>query len=192
MKSLFQKYAVTLILSALLGAYIVFAGVNRTCGACTMITDFVGLSSPPSFGGEATTEGTMAPEWTAFSLEGEAVSSSSLQGQVSLVGFWATWCPPCRREIPGFIELQETYADQGFSVVGLSVDRKPVNEVMAFVEENGINYPVLMANAEIAAAFGGVEAIPTTFLIDREGRIVASKQGYWSRAAIESELKKLL
>jgi thiol-disulfide isomerase/thioredoxin len=185
-----KKYSVTIVLSLLLGSYVVFSGMNRSCGLCTMATDFIGLTEPPPSFGESPK--TPAPEWSAVDLDGNPVASSAFDGKVVLVGFWATWCPPCRREIPEFIDLQEKHGNDGLVVVGLSVDQKGPEAVKAFAEEMGINYPVLMADAALAQAFGGVRSIPTTFLIDRSGQIVARNVGYWSRDQLERELLPLL
>ena len=154
-----------------------------------MATDFIGLSQPPE---EAVQSARPSPAWTARNLEGKEVSSSKFEGDVMILAFWATWCPPCRREIPSFIDLQATYGDRGLQVVGLSVDQKGPALVETFARETGINYPVLMADKTIVEAFGGVRSIPTTFIIDREGRIVSKHIGYKSKAALEREIEALL
>ncbi len=173
----------------LLGGYVVVSGMNRSCGACAMVTDFVGLSQPAGMFADTAAP---APAWTARNLEGRPVESSEFEGEVTILAFWATWCPPCRREVPGFIELQETYGGKGLRVVGLSVDQKGAGVVEAFVEETGINYSVLMADQETVEAFGGIRSIPTTFIIDREGRIASKHIGYQSKAALEREINALL
>jgi len=187
--SFLKRNAVGLAVAALLGGYVVVSGMNRSCGACAMATDFIGLSQPPE---KAVQSARPAPAWTAWNPAGESTSSSEFEGDVMILAFWATWCPPCRREVPGFIELQETYGERGLQVVGLSVDQKGPGVVESYAREAGINYPVLMADEAIVEAFGGVRSIPTTFIIDREGRIASKHIGYQSKEAFEREIKALL
>lgn len=122
-----------------------------------------------------------APSWTLKDVDGKLVSSDQFKGKVIVVDFWATWCGPCRVEIPGYIELQKKYGDD-LAIVGVSVDAPPsgARKVKDFVAKNGINYTVVMSNDEVLEAFGGAEgisAIPTTFIIDREGKIRDRKVG---------------
>lgn len=134
-----------------------------------------------------------APAFTLPSVEGGSVSLADYSGKVVMLNFWATWCGPCKREIPDFIELQENYRDEGFEIVGVSLDKPGEEQAVArFVEQQGINYDVLYGNGQIAQAYGGVRSIPTTFLIDRDGRIVSSKVGLQSKSAWEAEIEKLL
>jgi thiol-disulfide isomerase/thioredoxin len=117
------------------------------------------------------------PVWKLTDLNGHAVGSAELKGKVVVLDFWATWCVPCIGEIPGYIELQKKYGPQGLVIVGVSVDQKKPEYVRKFVETKKMNYTVAMANDTIVDAFGGFESIPTTFLINREGRIVNRKVG---------------
>lgn len=133
-----------------------------------------------------------APAWTLRNLEGETVSSDAFEGKVMILNFWATWCPPCREEIPGFIELQKRYGAEGLVVVGVAYDREGAKVVAPFVEKAGINYPVLLGTPEMAEKFGGVEAFPTTFMIDRESQVVARHLGYRPKSVFEKEIKPLL
>lgn len=129
-----------------------------------------------------------APEWTLRDVNGAPVSSKDFAGKVMVVDFWATWCAPCKEEIPGYMELQKKYADRGLVILGLSVDAQGPGVVKSYATSMGINYPLLMADSEIMGAFGGVEAIPTTFLIDRDGRVRHKKIG----AAPTAEYEKLI
>jgi peroxiredoxin len=134
----------------------------------------------------------MAPEWELRRLDGTTLKSPELAGKVVVVDFWATWCPPCVEEIPGYVEMQREHEAAGLVIVGISLDQAGVEEVRKFGERYGMNYPVVMADRDVVAAFGGVEAIPTTFLIDREGRIRHRKVGMITRADYEPLVKALL
>jgi peroxiredoxin len=133
-----------------------------------------------------------APAWRLPDLAGKPVSSEDFKGKIVVFDFWATWCPPCREEIPGYIELQKQYGKDGVVFVGVSIDQGGPEVVKAFAEKNGMNYPLVMADENIAAAFGGVEAIPTTFLIDREGQIRHRKLGPATKAEYEQLILAVL
>ena len=132
-----------------------------------------------------------APAWQLKDVNGNLVRSEQFKGRIVVVDFWATWCGPCKVEIPGYIELARKYSDD-LTIVGVSVDQGGVGMVKAFVEKNGMNYPVVMFDEGILAAFGGVEAIPTTFLIDRTGQIRDRKVGAEHTADYEKKILALL
>jgi cytochrome c biogenesis protein CcmG/thiol:disulfide interchange protein DsbE len=132
----------------------------------------------------------VAPAFVLPEIGGGQVSLADLRGKVILLNFWATWCPPCRREIPDFISLQGQYGAQGLQIVGIGTDEP--EKVRAYAQENGMNYPVLFGTDDVALKYGGIDAIPTTFLIDRQGRIVTKYVGLRSRAEFEQAIKKLL
>ncbi len=107
-----------------------------------------------------------------------------------VLDFWATWCPPCKKEIPDFIELQKQYGSQGVQIVGIALDQP--DKVSEFVQQNGVNYPILLGNDAITAKYGGIDGIPTTFVIDKQGKIVNRFEGFRPRSTFEAEIKRLL
>jgi len=134
---------------------------------------------------------TLAPDFALPDLEGNIVKLSDFEGKVIILDFWATWCPPCVQEIPHFVELYEKYQDNGFQMIGIAISSGSVENVKKFATEHGINYLILMGNREVARKYGRVNAIPTTFLIDREGRIVNKYIGYRPKEVFEKDLKPL-
>jgi len=135
---------------------------------------------------------TPAPAWKLKDVNGNVVSSDQFKGKVVVIDFWATWCPPCRAEIPGYIALQKKYADKGLVIVGISVDEEGAKAVAPFAKAKGVNYQMLLFTDDVVAAFGGVEGIPTTFLIDREGNIRNKKVGMAEEADYEKLIVELL
>jgi thiol-disulfide isomerase/thioredoxin len=132
------------------------------------------------------------PAWTLKDVDGKPVTSDELKGKVVVLDFWATWCGPCRSEIPGYVELQKKYREAGLAVVGVSLDQDGLEKVRKFIEEKGINYRIVMGDDNITGAFGGVEAIPTTFIVDRGGTVRFRKVGAMAREAFEAELAPYL
>ncbi len=123
---------------------------------------------------------------------GKTVSSESFEGKVLLVTFFATWCPPCRQEIPTLIQLQNELKEQSFSVLGLSVDEGGSGLVAKLVKQNKINYPILMADAATAEKFGGIPGIPTSFLINRQGNVVKSYPGYVPHKLLKKDIEAVM
>jgi len=138
------------------------------------------------------TAGNAAPSFTLQDLSGNKVSLSDFKGKVVILDFWATWCPPCVKEIPHFIELQEQYTDKGFAMVGISLDREGVSVVEAFARKYKINYPILMNDGRADRDYGGIRSIPTTFVIDGAGNIRQKYVGYREKAVFEADIKTLL
>ena len=132
-------------------------------------------------------------DFTLKDMNGQDVRLADLEGQVVLLNFWATWCGPCRLEIPWFVEFQEKYKDQGFRVVGISVDDPP-EALPPFAKRFKINYPLLVGadREDVQKAYGPIFGVPTTFIIDRNGRICIRHVGQVGREQFESEIKSLL
>jgi peroxiredoxin/YHS domain-containing protein len=137
-----------------------------------------------------------APRFSLADLAGQAISNRSLEGRVVLLDFWATWCGPCRKSMPELQALHERYADQGFDVVGISIDegRSAHARVKKFIAAKKIRYPIAVdSEADPAWAAFHVKAIPSAFLLDRDGRIVAQWTGIPARGGeIEAQLTELL
>ena len=147
---------------------------------------------PPNYVPDAQKKSVNAPDFSLQTPEGRTVKLSSLKGKVVILDFWATWCQPCRKGIPDLIELKKKFGKQGFEVIGISVDRDTKDEVIPFVKNNGINYPVVYYNDNVIRDYGGIESIPTTFVIDKQGKVVATYQGLRDKSVYEEHIKKLL
>jgi thiol-disulfide isomerase/thioredoxin len=124
-------------------------------------------------------------------LSGQKFTLSGQRGKVVLLDFWATWCKPCRDEVPQFVELQQKYGDKGLQIVAISMDDDP-QPVRDFIRQFKINYPVIMGNAGIGELYGGVLGLPIAFLIDRDGCIRARHAGPTDPSALRQELVPLL
>jgi cytochrome c biogenesis protein CcmG/thiol:disulfide interchange protein DsbE len=150
----------------------------------------IGLPSTQPHLSASSTAKVEAPQFTLSDIEGRPISLSKYRGKVVILDFWAPWCPPCRREIPDFISLQNQYASKGLQIIGIGLDQP--NNVASFVQQHGINYPVVVGDDAIANLYGGVSGIPTTFIIDRQGNIINKFEGFTNRTVFEEEIKKLL
>jgi thiol-disulfide isomerase/thioredoxin len=133
----------------------------------------------------------VAPPLQAQDLSGKPVNKVNWAGKVVLVNFWATWCPPCREEIPELLALKKEYKDR-LEIVGISEDDDPPENVLKFARQKGMTYPVVMATPELVEAYGGVPALPTSFLIDTQGRVVQKHSGLYPIEAYDLEIRTLL
>jgi peroxiredoxin len=133
-----------------------------------------------------------APEFTLKDANGANVNLSDYRGKVVLLNFWATWCGPCKIEIPWFIDLEQRYKDQGFAVVGVSMDEDGWEVVKPYIENRKVNYRVLLGNDIVGNLYGGIESLPTTYMIDRDGRIASIHIGLVSKKDYENEIIQLL
>jgi len=133
----------------------------------------------------------MAPPLPERDISGAPLSLANWSGKVVFVNFWATWCPPCREEIPELVALQRQFSSN-LQIIGISEDDDPAANVLKFANRNGINYPILMATPEVIAAYGGVPALPTTFVIDTQGRVVEKHAGLHPMDSYVREIRALL
>jgi peroxiredoxin len=133
----------------------------------------------------------VAPDFSLRDLNNQTLELANYRGKVVLLDFWATWCTPCRGEIPHFVEFQNNYREQGLQVIGISMDddAKPVRE---FYQEFKMNYPVALGNEKVAEAYGGVLGLPITFLIGRDGRVAAKYVGEVEMPVLQQEIETLL
>ena len=132
-----------------------------------------------------------APNFTLVDTNGKKVSLSDYKGKVVILDFWATWCPPCRRGIPDLIDIQKQFKNK-IVVLGISLDTDTKGDVPSFIKNMGINYSVLYASPEVVQAYGNIDAIPTSFIIDKKGKIVNQHVGLTPKETLISEIKNLL
>jgi thiol-disulfide isomerase/thioredoxin len=152
---------------------------------------FAACSNPPPAGTPGKTLGA-APAWTLKDLDGHPVSLSDFKGKVVILDLWATWCPPCRAELPHFVELQNEWKDKGVTIVGMSVDSIAPADVAKFAKTNNLNYPIVMADEATASAYGADNGIPFTIVIDKNGQVVARHLGLTDKSTFEDDIKNAL
>ncbi len=141
--------------------------------------------------GATTGNAQMAPEFKLPDINGKTISLSDFKGKVVIVDFWATWCSPCKMEIPGFVKLQEKYKDD-LVVIGISLDQNGPQTVVPFAKDYKINYHIVYGNGETVKNYGGVSGIPTTFVIDRKGKIQRKYVGYRADSVFDRDIQELL
>jgi peroxiredoxin len=137
-------------------------------------------------------KGRAAPEFALESLDGQIVHLSDFRGKAVLVNFWATWCQPCKVEMPWFEELQQQYGAQGLQVIGIAKNDSSKQEIAGFATKLGVRYPILIGADSVDQAYGGIQFWPSTFFIGRDGIIVDHTYGVKSRSDIEKDIKLAL
>lgn len=141
-------------------------------------------------------EGPYPPNYETASSE-DLVSLSDYKGKVVILDFWATWCPPCRKGIPDLVELKNEFKNEDFEIIGISLDGvtrggATKNDVVPFIKDYGINYPVILGDNNISQQYGGIQSIPTSFVIDKEGYIVSYYQGLIEKSQYMKDIKKAM
>jgi thiol-disulfide isomerase/thioredoxin len=134
----------------------------------------------------------MAPDFALQSLEGKTVHLTDFRGKAVLLNFWATWCEPCKIEMPWFVELQKRYGPEGLQVLGVAMDDASENDIADFAKKMGVNYPVLMGKESVGDSYGGIPYLPLSFYIDRNGKVLSKVPGLKSRSDIEDNVKRAL
>jgi peroxiredoxin len=133
-----------------------------------------------------------APDFTLQDSTGKQVRLADYRGKVVLLNFWATWCPPCKYEIPWFIEFQREYQAKGFTVLGVSMDAEGWSVVKPYIDEHKVNYPIVLADEDLNVRYGGIESLPTTFVIARDGRVRFLHSGLIDKSEYQKEIEQLL
>ena len=133
-----------------------------------------------------------APNFSLKDADGNAVNLADYRGKVVLINFWATWCGPCEAEIPWFIEFEKKYKDQGFAVLGVSMDDDGWKSVRPYVASHKINYRIMIGSEVVSQQFGAIESLPTSFMLDRAGRIASNHIGLVDKVDYQNEIVKLL
>src|SRR5664279_3989916 len=136
--------------------------------------------------------GLPVPDFDLATLDGQRMKLSDFRGKTVLLNFWATWCQPCKIEMPWFVELQNQYGKDGLVVLGVAMDDSEASKIAQFAHEMGVNYPVLLGTDQVSEEYGNVEFLPTSFYIDRDGRIVGKGTGLLGRSEIEENVRKAL
>ncbi|MCZ6632269.1 MAG: TlpA disulfide reductase family protein [bacterium] len=133
-----------------------------------------------------------APEFALQDLEGNTVRLSDFDGQIRIVDFWATWCPPCIVEIPHFKALAEKYGKKGVTIIGVSIDQIDSSALQAFSKDHKINYQIVRGTSQTMKNYGNIQSIPTTFVIDQQGQIYSRHEGYRPQEVFEKDILALL
>jgi len=136
--------------------------------------------------------GTQAPDFELQTLDGKTMKLSDFRGKAVMLNFWATWCEPCKIEIPWFVELQKQYGPQGFQIVGVAMDEDSNAEVAKFAQKMSINYPIVLGKESVEQSYGGVGVLPVTFFVDRDGKLIAREFGLQSRSVFVDHINQAM
>ncbi len=135
---------------------------------------------------------TQAPDFRLYNLKGKIDKLSNYKGKIVVLNFFATWCPPCKMEIPGFVKFYKNYKKEGVVILGICLDANDKSKVKSFIKQYQINYPVLIGTRDVVMDYGGIHVIPTTFIINGEGYIVDRIIGYLNDEDLKSKINKLI
>lgn len=139
-----------------------------------------------------TLQGKPAPDFSLASLDGSTLKLSDYRGKAVLLNFWATWCEPCKIEMPWFVDLQKKYGPQGLQILGVAMDDASNKEISDFARKMGVNYPIMIGKEAVGDQYGGLPYLPSTFYIDRDGKVVERVYGLISRSEMETHIQKAL
>jgi peroxiredoxin len=170
-----------------LGPAAVVVAIFLTMGGCSKSSN-----APVATNLTSATERKTAPGFLLKDANGATVNLADYKGKVVLLNFWATWCGPCKVEIPWFIEFQQQYKDRDFTVIGVSMDDDGWKSVTPYVTEHKINYPIVIGNDQVSQLYGGIDSLPTTYIVDRAGRVAATHVGLVDRSDYLNEILNLL
>lgn len=174
-----QKNALVLVVVSLVVGLMLFTGARR-------------VRKAPAGALQGSGIGKAAPDFELETLDGRKVRLSDFRGKAVLLNFWATWCHPCRIEMPWLIEFQKKYRAQGVEVVGIAMEDTDKKDIERFLKEMGVNYLILVGSENVGELYGGVMGLPTTFYIGRDGTIVEQHAGLISKSEIEAHLQKAM
>ena len=185
-----NRNSVVLIVVIILVAVMIYAGVQnaRRSGYTAYATNSSSGQRLPA----GDVKGKSAPDFSLSTLDGQSVKLSDYRGKAVLLNFWATWCGPCKVEMPWFVDLQKQYGSQGLQIIGVAMDDSGKDAIDKFAKEMGVNYLILQGKEAVGDAYGGVLGLPTTFFIDRNGKIIDSNAGLIGKGEIEENIKKAL
>lgn len=185
-----KRNVVTLIVAILFIAGVIFYG-TRGARSARQTAAKVGATGTGAGAGDSL-DNKMAPDFELASLDGKKVKLSDYRGKAVVLNFWATWCGPCKIEMPWLVALQNQYRAQGLEIIGVSMDDTGKDGVEKFAQQMGLNYTVLMGKDSVGEAYGGVQGLPTTFYIGRDGKVLDTVSGLISKSEIEDNIKKAL
>ncbi len=160
--------------------------------ASAVLSVYLVSPSHRTVGTKAVTGRSVAPDFTLNDSKGQPVRLADYRGKVVLLNFWATWCGPCKVEIPWFMEFEKSYRDRGFAVLGVSMDDDGWQAVKPYLAALKVNYRIALGNDRVSELYGGIDSLPTTVLIDREGRIASVHLGLVSKSEYATEIQQML
>jgi len=157
---------------------------------------FAGIRASRRNGANGSAKGQLiggpAPDFDLQTLDGKNVKLSDYRGKAVLLNFWATYCGPCKIEMPWFVELQNEYGPQGFQIVGVAMDDASTEEIAKFAKDMNVNYPILLGKEAVGQSYGGVSVLPTTFFVGRDGKLIAREFGLQSRSVFVDHIKQAM